>query len=58
MVRRLITESEMKAAIREYLDADVADEDTRRAVQELEMQLASPGEWEAAKHESDPDPSN
>lgn len=47
-----IAEQTFKAALAEYLSGDVPD-DVRESVERLEMTLASPGDWEAARHTVD-----
>ena len=49
-----ITEQEFKAALVEYLAGDVPEE-LRESIERLEMTLASPGDWEAAKHTVQPE---
>ena len=46
----MIPENEFKRIIREYLDGDLPD-DARELIEQLEMELASPGDWEAAKYQ-------
>lgn len=48
-VRKLLTEHEFKQIIKEVLAEDLPD-DVRAEVERAEMHLASPGDWEAAKH--------
>lgn len=43
-----LTEQEFKAAIRNYLSAGPPNE-VLPLVERLEMEMASPGDWEAAK---------
>lgn len=51
----MVNELELKKAIKEYLQNDLPEE-IKAETQRLEMELASPGDWEAAKYESDPTP--
>jgi hypothetical protein len=51
----VILEPDFKAAIREYLEAGPPDEVTE-LVQQLEMELASPGDWHAARFMPSPEP--
>lgn len=46
----MLPEQNFKQALREYLKTDVPDE-VRDAVEQLEMELASPGDWELAKYQ-------
>lgn len=46
----MIPEQDFKQLIREYLSGDVPD-DARELIEQLEMQLASHGDWEAAKYQ-------
>lgn len=46
----MLPEQEFKRAIREYLTGEVPEE-VRRAVEQLEMEIASPGDWELAKYQ-------
>lgn len=48
-MRKLLTEQEFKQIIQEVLEQDLPD-DVRKEVELAEMHLASPGDWEAAKH--------
>ena len=51
----MVTEHELKAALREYLEAGPPN-DVTELVQQLQMELASPGDWEVAKTAPDPSP--
>jgi len=50
-----LTHDEFKQAIRNYLSAGPPDE-VRPLVERLEMEMASPGDWEAAKTQPDTNP--
>jgi hypothetical protein len=54
-MRKRITEQEFKSALREFL-ALGPDEEVKQEVERLEMELASPGDWEAAKYTVEPKP--
>jgi hypothetical protein len=45
-----LPEQEFKRAIREYLAGDVP-EGVRETVERLELEIASPGDWELAKYQ-------
>jgi hypothetical protein len=49
----MLPEQEFKRAIREYLRYEIPEE-ARETVERLEMTLASPGDWELAKHTVEP----
>jgi len=46
----MLPEQSFKAAIREYIEAGTASPEIAELIQKLEMEIASPGDWEAAKH--------
>jgi hypothetical protein len=47
----MVPEQEFKKLIREYLSGDIPD-DARQLIEQLEMDLASPGDWESAKYQA------
>ena len=51
-MRKRITEQEFKKELASYLSGDVPD-DVREMVEKLEMRLASPGDWDRVKKESE-----
>ncbi len=53
-MRKLLTEQQFKQVIQEVLDDDLPD-DVRQEIERAEMHLASPGDWEAAKHTDVPE---
>ena len=53
-MRKLLTEHDLKQIISEVLEGELPD-DVREEVERAEMHLASPGDWEAAKHTPVPD---
>jgi hypothetical protein len=44
-----LPEQEFKRALREYLESGAPDE-VREQLEVVEMSIASPGDWELAKH--------
>jgi len=51
--RRLITEGQFLQELRDFVAADPGSQAAEMAAR-LEMELASPGAWDAAKHEASP----
>lgn len=50
-----LPEQEFKRALREYLETGVPDE-VREQLEIVEMSIASPGDWELAKHSETTEP--
>lgn len=46
----MLPEQEFKKALRAFIEVGFAEPDTAEMLEKLEMQLASPGDWEAAKY--------
>lgn len=53
----MVSEHDLKKALKEYLQSGPPDEITEQ-VERLEMELASPGEWEAAKYAANTEPNS
>jgi hypothetical protein len=48
----MLPEQEFKAALRAYLEAGPPTPEVNDLLQRLEMEMASPGDWESAKYQS------
>jgi hypothetical protein len=51
-----LSEQDFKKSLREYLASGPANQELVETLEKLEMELASPGDWELAKHTPDPKP--
>jgi hypothetical protein len=46
----MVPEQEFKAALRAFIETGPPSPEVTDLLQRLEMKIASPGDWEAAKH--------
>ena len=47
----MLPEPDLKKALRAYIESGVPEGDLKELVMRLEMEIASPGDWEAAKYQ-------